>query len=118
MNCTLYAIAAAMWLTAPAWGQDMRTVDHSTVELAHAPLPAVAEVYFDNSSHDGERQSHTLTLTLGGLNIEVVAITGDTVPDTISVTAPEGYVAIPDEVTIRDGEAASLLIYPIQAVGM
>ncbi len=78
-------------------------------------LGAVSERVFDNSTSDGlTRDYHTRTMD--GIKVEIEI--GTIVPDTIRVTPPEGFVAVPPEATIRDGDQATVVIYPLDSVGM
>ena len=100
---------------------DTRQVVASTVTLAPTERPgAVAEVQFNNSRSDGGfLVTHEFTLTLDGVTVAVVATVGRTPdPDTITVTAPEGYAAIPRELTIPDGDSGAVYVYPLNGVGM
>ena len=99
---------------------DTRQVVASTVTLAPTERPgAVAEVRFNNSRSDGGRLvTHEFTLTLDGVTVAVVATVGRSQPDTITVTAPEGYAAIPRELTLPDGDSGALYVYPLNGVGM
>jgi hypothetical protein len=92
----------------------------SSVELRATQAPgAVAEVMFQNSTGDGGgRVTHEWSLTRNGLTIrgEVDLGLGD--PDTIRVTVPDAFIAVPDVETIPDGTTAVIVIYPLHAVGM
>lgn len=92
----------------------------SSVELRGTALPgAAAEILFFNSGGDaGGRNTHTFTLTRRGLTVAGEVDLGLADPDTIRVTVPDGYIAVPDTETIPDGTSAVIVIYPIEAVGM
>jgi len=112
------AMIGAM-LSTPAIA-DTRQVVASTVTLAPTERPgAVAEVQFNNSRSDGGfLVTHEFTLTLDRVTVAVVATVGRSQPDTITVTAPEGYAAIPRELTIPDGDSGAVYVYPLNGVGM
>ncbi len=78
-------------------------------------IGAVSELLFKNSTNDGATRDYHVR-DMGGIRVEIVIGTAD--PDTITVTPPEGFVAVPPEVTIRDGDQAVVLIYPLDSVGM
>jgi hypothetical protein len=56
------------------------------------------------------------TFSLGGHAIEAELGLAD--PDTIRVTPAEGYIAVPDVLTIPDGTTGVVLIYSVKGVGM
>jgi hypothetical protein len=104
-------------LTTAVWPETWRGQPHgSTVTLRPTTAPgAVAELLFDNTGADGGgRLRHVFEL--GGHRIEAELGLPD--PDTISVTPADGYIAVPDVLTIPDGETGVVLIYRIEAVGM
>lgn len=76
---------------------------------------AVAEIHFRNTWGDTYRRV-THDIELQGHNIQVLL--GGPMPDTIWVTPPEGYIAVPPEATTPDGTSTVILIYPLSAIGM
>ena len=92
----------------------------SSVQLRDTDAPnAVAEVYFWNSAQDaGGRVTHSFTLTHDGLTITGEAELGLAAPDTVRIAVPDGFIAVPNELTIPDGSGGAILIYPFHAVGM
>jgi hypothetical protein len=105
-------------LTTAVWPETWQGQPHgSTVTLRSTTAPgAVAELFFDNRGDDsGGRIRHTFEL--GGHHIEA-ELGVPHYPDTIRVTPADGYIAVPDVLTIPDGETGVVLIYPIDAVGM
>jgi hypothetical protein len=110
-------LAGAFPVAAETWSAGR---GQSSVELRATEAPgAVAEVYFWNSSSDaGGRITHRFTLTHDGLTITGEAELGLAAPDTVRIAVPDGFIAVPDELTIPDGSGDTILIYPITAVGM
>ncbi len=115
LAATLTPALAETW-TAPAglfWSPG--TVGSSVELRPTEKIGAVEELIFRNSRSDGQtRDFHSFTL--GRHSVEIEIGTGD--PDTIRVTPPDGFVAVPQEVTIPDGSDATIVIYPIDSVGM
>jgi hypothetical protein len=115
-------IRAAMILTilaSPAAAQDAFDWPHgSYVRLQPTEeRGAVAEVEFRNLM---EHKTATLTfaLELDGLRVEVVAVVGNYLdPDTITVRPPDGFFAVPEELSVPENETGKLLIYATHAVG-
>jgi hypothetical protein len=112
-----FLLASAFPAAAETWSAGR---GQSSVELRATEAPgAVAEVYFWNSSSDaGGRITHRFTLTHDGLTITGEAELGLAAPDTVRIAVPDGFIAVPDELTIPDGSGSTILIYPITAVGM
>jgi hypothetical protein len=90
----------------------------SYVRLQPTDQPgAVAEIEFKNQP---EHATATLefTLTLDGLDVAVTAEVGNGMaPDTLTVTPPDGYFAVPEVLSVDEGKTDRLLIYSIQSVG-
>jgi hypothetical protein len=111
------AVAAIVLLTESAspetWQGDPMG---SSVTLRPSTAPgAAAELFFDNRGADGGgRIIHMFTL--GGHHIE--AELGMSDPDTISVTPADGYIAVPDVLTIPDGQTGVVLLYRAEGVWM
>jgi hypothetical protein len=73
-------------------------------------------LFFDNTGADsGARIRHDFEL--GGHRIEAELGVPD-YPDTIRVTPADGYIAVPDVLTIPDGTTGVVLIYRIEAMGV
>jgi hypothetical protein len=112
------AIAAVALLTTAVWPETWRGQPYgSTVTLRPTVEPgAVAELFFDNTgADDGGRIRHVFDL--GGHRVEAELGLPE-YPDTISVTPADGYIAVPDVLTIPDGTTGVVLIYKTEGVGM
>jgi hypothetical protein len=114
-------IGVAAWWAYPARGNELPETWQaepmgSSVTLRPTTAPgAMAELFFNNSGADGGgRKVHTFSL--GGHAIEAELGLAD--PDTIRVTPAEGYIAVPDVLTIPDGTTGVVLIYSVKGVGM
>lgn len=105
--CVLEAICAlAVWQATPGG---------SSVTIRPTAAPnAVAEVLFENTGNDPVRIEHHDTL--GPYRIHLILGGGE--PDTLRIEPPDGYFAVPDEITIHDGDSYLILVYPLEAVGM
>lgn len=96
------------------WGGGM-----STIELRPSQAPgAVAEVEFANEPvHTDAEQS--LTLSLGGFSVQADMILGrGLTPDRMTITPPEGYIAVPQWVDVPEGASRVITIYSAEGVGM
>jgi hypothetical protein len=112
------AIAAVALLTTDAWPETWQGEPYgSTVTLRPTAEPgAVAELFFDNRGADnGGRILHIFELGEHHIEAELGV---PHYPDTIRVTPADGYIAVPDVLTIPDGETGVVLIYRVEAVGM
>jgi hypothetical protein len=88
----------------------------SVVTLRQTTQPnAVAEILFQNTSGDS---GYRVVYTIDMQEIEIEVLLGSSDPDSIWITPPSGYIAIPSEATIEDGTEIILYIYPINALGM
>lgn len=101
-----------------AVAEDRVQVSRSFISVVDAEPPAVATIIFENGQDNTITEE--VTLTFDGLVYHITASLGvsSLVPDTIVVRVPEGYIAIPQELTVEDGSAGELLVYPLTAVGM
>jgi hypothetical protein len=115
-------IGATAWWAYPAFGQFVPETWQaepygSTVTLRPSEEPgAVVELFFDNRGADnGGRILHIFEL--GGHHIEAELGLPE-YPDTIRVTPADGYIAVPDVLTIPDGTTGVVLIYRHDTVGM
>lgn len=119
----VFAILTFMsWLLTPVHGAE--TVDwniktFATIKATNEP-GAVAEIIFNNVDVNGAADNGTKELSLGTLTVEVT-FTWDAAAggaDRITVAPPDGYMAIPDTLTLQEGTEGRLLIYPVTALGM
>jgi hypothetical protein len=76
---------------------------------------AVAEVWFNNTSGDsGGRIMHGFRLG----DLDVTLTLGGPEPDTLTIDAPEGFIADPRTLTLPDGTSGVIYIRPLGSVGM
>lgn len=84
----------------------------ATIRPTQAPN-AVAEVHFRNTLADVANEDLACVLSLDGLDVDAHLRLGrGGAPDTLVATPPEGFIAIPWELTIPDGSDGLVLIYP------
>jgi hypothetical protein len=110
---SIFAATAAHAEPAQCWGHGKSCV---TLRPSEAP-GAVAEVTFANAEvfiANTER----FDLSLGGFAVGVVInnLAGKQ-PDTMTVTPPEGYIAVPPSVTVAEGETRVITIYSSEGAG-
>jgi hypothetical protein len=102
-----FGIGAAIFYLTPAWGQDIRG------EERH---PAVGVVMVTNYSVPLPTPDRVVTLDFDGVQVtvtyhSVVNTTHLDSRDRVHVFVPDGYVAIPDEVLLPEGEVIEVMIY-------
>lgn len=110
-------LAAAAFLAMPASAETSHTWGMlegytSTIVLQPTQAPgAVAEIVFDNKTvHTDENV--TFALTLDGLTVEVYAQVGrGLTPDRMTVTPPDGFIAVPPELDVREDDVGVILLY-------
>jgi len=111
-------LVAAAFLALPASAETSHTWGMlegytSTIAIQPTQAPgAVAEVVFDNKTvHTDENV--TFALTLDGLTVEVYAQVGrGLTPDRMTVTPPDGFVAVPPELDVAEDDVGVILILP------
>ncbi len=88
----------------------------STVDIGPSAKPgAYAEVTFHN---DLEPIGDEVVIDLGnGIKATFSMEVGD-IPDRMSVTVPEGYVASPEYVDVHEGTSGTVVIYSVEGVGV
>ena len=91
----------------------------SYVTLRPSDAPgAVAEVEFANEPVDGD-SVEMFDLSLGGFSVSDEVLLGRGVaPDEISVTPPDGYIAVPPVMDVPEGQSRTITIYRMDGVGM
>jgi hypothetical protein len=91
---------------------------HSSVQLRPSKAPgAIAEVEFANELVHAN-QAETFQLSLGGFAITVDMQHGPgAAPDLMTVTPPEGYIAVPPSVLVPEGASRVITIYTSAGVG-
>jgi hypothetical protein len=106
--------AAALCLfAAPAIAGETALCGASIATLRPGDGEAVAEVAFVNRYAPSPVQCQD-DMRLHGLTVTVqVANEPGRVPDTIRVFVPEGYVAVPQELTLGEDETGTIRIFQI-----
>jgi len=111
----IFAVAVLVWVgvfsaavaETYAWNADT----HVTIQPTAQP-GAVAEVVFLNTEVHGQF-AYAFPLTLDGLTVsiamEINAQGG--AADRMTVTPPEGYIAVPDSVLVDENGAGAVVIY-------
>lgn len=112
-----FAVSAARGQDSITWPNPFRDGLPSVLSLSPPSRPgSVAEVLFLNQDvHNFP--SATVTLTRDTLTVSVtleINRLGNS-PDTITVTPPDGFIAIPQTLTVPEGETATIVIYPTTA---
>ncbi len=80
--------------------------------------PAVARIVFTNDLAQ-QPGRHDLRLEIPGIVALIRLQVGDgDAPDTMSVTDASGYIPVPPDVTVQEGEVGTILLYTFDAVGM
>lgn len=92
--------------------------DIATIRATTEP-GAVAEILYINDDVNSAADNGVKMLTLGSLTVEVTfAWDAEGGSDRIVVTPPDGYMAVPDTLTLPEDGRGTLLIYPVTALGM
>lgn len=93
-----------------SWGGDTY---QSTVTLQRTEAPgAVAEVVFLNRTVHQDKLE-TFVLDLDGLAVTVDALVGRVMtPDRLTITPPQGFIAVPPEIDVPENETGVVLILP------
>ena len=96
--------------TAHTWGSSFY---QSSITLQPTDAPgAVAEVVFDNKTVHAD-EDVTFTLDLDGLAVMVDAQVGrGLTPDRMTITPPDGYIAVPDMLDVAEDAEGVILIVP------
>lgn len=116
----LATLAAVAWAY-PARPQDMRDVSGSIVRIQPTVRPgAVAEIQFENIDNNGPADNGSFPLVLDGLTAEIRFTWNidDRTEDAITVTVPDGYVAVPPTLVVPEHTTGTVLIFPLEGVGM
>jgi hypothetical protein len=107
-------------LASPAAAQDRHAWGWNGIAyLALAPATGgpVATLTFQNERVDGITETKVITLAIDGLVVEVTALLGrGMTDDEISVTVPDGFMAIPDMLIVPEEASQTLEIWPMDAV--
>jgi hypothetical protein len=108
-------------LASPAFAQDTvywgGTSSHIRLQTTDSP-GAVAEVEFQNAPiHTDAEQTHSLSL--GGLTVQADMILGrGALPDRMTITPPEGLIAVPPFVDVPEGQTRVIYLYSADGVAM
>jgi len=108
-------------ISSPAIAQDTvywgGTSSHIRLQTTDSP-GAVAEVEFLNAPiHTDSNEAHALSL--GGLTVQADMILGrGQTPDRMTITPPEGLIAVPSWVDVPEGETRVIYLYSADGVAM
>ena len=111
------AITLCAVLAGPAWADANTTsVD---VYIAAADGPHVAVVSMMNHYRHSPLFSQPFNLEVDGIIVQVTVYERHgTLPDTVTVDVPEGFVAVPRSIELAERQSGEILIYPTGGVGM
>jgi hypothetical protein len=86
---------------------------YSRIVIQPSDAPgAVAEVVFENRTVHSDTLER-FDLTLDGLTVTVEALVGrGLTPDRMSVTVPDGYIAVPPDLDVAEDEVGVILVLP------
>jgi hypothetical protein len=100
-------------LPAGAETQHMWAGGYSSIAIQPTDAPgAVAEIVFDNRTVHSDTLER-FDLTLDGLTVTVEALVGrGLTPDRMSVTVPDGYIAVPPDLDVAEDEVGVILVLP------
>lgn len=107
-------IAALALLASPAFADDTAYCGESLAAMRPGEGEAVAQVIILNrySAAPNDCQSD---VTLNGLNVVIqFANQPGRTPDAVRVVVPEGFIAIPPEVTLDEDEQGTVEIFAIE----
>ena len=80
---------------------------------------AVAEIFYHNENVNDATHNGDYTIDLDGLEVGIrFHWDARGAEDRITVTPPDGYIAVPDTLTLPEGEDGIILIYPVSALGV
>lgn len=116
-----FAIITTAFIASPAMAQDRQEWGNgaSYIQLQPTKAPgAFAEVEFHNEAvHSDNREA--FTLSLGGFSVQVDAVLGrGATPDDMTVTVPQGFIAVPPMVSVPEGETRVITIYSTTGAGV
>ena len=111
------AITLCAVLAGPAWADANTTsVD---VSIAAADGPHVAVVSVTNQYRHSPLFSQPFDLEVDGMSVQITVYERHgTLPDTVIVDVPEGFVAVPRSLELAERQSGEILIYPNGGVGM
>jgi len=112
------AVALFALLAWPTWADTSHNETSVDVAVAAADGPHVAVVSVTNHFRRSVSSS-PFDLEVDGLRVRVTVNEGrNTLPDIVTVEAPEGFIAVPMSVELDEGQSGEILIYAIEGVGM
>jgi hypothetical protein len=108
-----HSAALIFALPAGAETQHMWAGGYSSIAIQPTDAPgAVAEIVFDNRTVHSDTLER-FDLTLDGLTVTVEALVGrGLTPDRMSVTVPDGYIAVPPDLDVAEDEVGVILVLP------
>jgi len=70
-------------------------------------------VILNNELTSGGELDFNIDMTEGGVTIKVVIMQGQgDIPDTVYVIPPEGYIALPETITVEETEKGTIMVVP------
>lgn len=103
------------------YSRDGHHKPYSYAQLRDKTKPkAVAELFLHNRDVHTFKQEATV-LTHRGLSVEIfieIDTNRETLADTLTVTPPEGYIAVPSVTEVDDSQDMIVYIYLQEGVGM
>ena len=116
----LSAIIAAPAYADPraSWGASSSPDHNTSATLAPSDGPAVATITLRNQLTGGHDRITTARIDLPGLWADVTVDHGPgDVPDRITVTVPEGFIAVPPVLDVPEGESGVVSVYSSMGAG-
>jgi len=105
-------------LAGPACADTSHNGTSVDVSITAANGPHVAVIEMMNHLRYSS-SSAPFDLDVGTLRVRVTIMQRQgSLPDTVSVEAPEGFIAVPMSIELAEGQAGEILIYSIEGVGM
>lgn len=117
----LVVLLVVSWFVTPVIAADTVTWNKKTFAQIRPTdaKGAVAEIFYRNEDVNNSSNNGEYSVDLGGFSVSIRfhwdARGGD---DRIIVTPPDGYIAVPDTLTLPEGAEGIILIFPISALGV
>lgn len=118
MQILLQSLVLVLILLGPASGQQTRVWERSAsfISLVPSDGPAVAIVIFRNEQI--QLQTETFDLHIPGLTISVrTMIREGMMFDSIAVSVPDGFIAVPKVLDVEEGQSGITSIYSALTAG-
>ena len=110
------AVALCAILAGPAWAEPNTTSVDVSIAAADGPHVAVVSV---TNHFRASLFSAPFELTVDGLRVRITVYERHgTLSDTVTVDAPDGFVAVPRSLELAERQSGEILIYPSGGVGM